>query len=205
MTTELEKYLASGIIEMYCLGMASPDEAVELERMSALYPEVCTELKAAQAALVAHAQQFEFSPSANMEARILTAVDELKFTGGSQLDSFVDISEYSNVEKWKGLVKDISPPEEFLNTHRIPLFESEHQFLAVTWVKTEVPTESHDDRIEKILILEGTCRCRLGEEELDLAAGDCLMVPLNVVHNLKVTSERPVKMIYARELLRKTG
>ena len=50
MTQELEKYIASGIIEKYCLGMASQSEAGELERLAAQYPQVRAELEAAQSA-----------------------------------------------------------------------------------------------------------------------------------------------------------
>ena len=146
-----------------------------------------------------------------MEAKILNGVEELKLEGSllsaetNRLHSLVDISEFSDLGKWKNLVERISPTQAFDNRHRETLYEDGRYLQAVMWVKKDVPTEVHNDRIEKILILEGTCTCCLGDEQLELVAGDCLVVPINTIHNLLVTSPQPVKMIYLREMLEKAA
>ena len=41
-------------------------------------------------------------------------------------------------------------------------------------------------------IVEGTCKFVLGEEVLDLVAGDIVLIPPEVPHSLEVTSNTPV-------------
>ena len=41
-------------------------------------------------------------------------------------------------------------------------------------------------------IIEGTCRFVLGDEVLDMVAGDVILIPPDVPHSLEVTSEETV-------------
>ncbi|MFC2016553.1 cupin domain-containing protein [Chloroflexota bacterium] len=41
-------------------------------------------------------------------------------------------------------------------------------------------------------IVEGTCRFELGDEVLDMVAGDVILIPPDVPHSLEVTSKEPV-------------
>ncbi len=41
-------------------------------------------------------------------------------------------------------------------------------------------------------IVEGTCRFSLGDEVLNMVAGDIILIPPDVPHSLEVTSKEPV-------------
>ncbi|MEW6671673.1 MAG: cupin domain-containing protein [Thermodesulfobacteriota bacterium] len=43
-----------------------------------------------------------------------------------------------------------------------------------------------------IYIIEGTCRLVIGNEVVDMAAGDLILVPPDMPHSLEVTSDKPV-------------
>ena len=201
-----DKYLASGIIEQYCLGLATPEEASELEQYCSQYEAIRLELEAAQNALLGYAQQFAKAPSQNTGSKILHQIEELKFAAASfsengQLPEFIAISEHSEAQKWEALVGHIEPPADYKNIHYHEIFRNRAQRLAVVWLKEGIPEESHDALKEKFLVLEGTCRCQLGEKVIDLGPGDFLDIPLHTVHDLTVTSEGPVKLILSKEKL----
>ena len=206
MMLNTKKYLASGIIEQYCLGLATPEEASELEKYCLQYKAIQVELKAAQNALLEYAQQFAKAPSQKTGSKILQQIEELKFDTAhfpekGQLPEFIAISEHSTTEKWETLVKRIKPPAEYDNIHYHEIFKNSTQRLAVIWLKEGIEDESHDALKEKFLVLAGTCRCQVGEEFIDLGPGGFLDIPLHTVHNLKVTSKEPVKLILSKEKL----
>ena len=211
MTQELENYLASGVVEKYCLGIATPDEVEKLEQLCSQHTSVKKEIESVQSALLGYASQYEKVVAPKMGGIILNDIEELKFAAAKisnetgQLSEFIDVSEHSNIQKWNELIKGITPEKEFENGYSVPLYKSGHHLLTVTWIKKDIPTEIHDDRIEKLLILEGTCTCLLGDEKLYLKAGDCFIVPPNLVHNVLVTSEEMLKAIYVREMIEKVA
>ena len=214
MTRELEEYLASGIIEMYCLDMATPEEAKELERLCAQYPAVRKELEEAQSALVSFSKIYERKPPGHMGGRILNSVEELKLNGATlspqtgMLSEFIGISEYSDIGKWQKLTGAISPPTTTFDENGNPIYElynGGNKMLAIMWVNKEVAEEIHDDLTESFLILEGRCTCIIGNEAVDMGPGSFRNIPLYTNHNLKVTSKGPVKLIFTREILRKAA
>ncbi|MEO1257434.1 MAG: cupin domain-containing protein [Bacteroidota bacterium] len=206
MKLNTEKYIASGIIEQYCLGLATSEEASELEQYCTQYKAVRLELEAVQNAMLGFASQFAKTPPQSTGRKILHRIEELKFdtfrfSANGQLPEFIALSEHSNSDKWKAFVEHITPPAEYDNIHYHEIFRNHARRLAVVWLKEGIEDESHDALKEKFLILEGTCRCQLGEEFIDLGPGTFLDIPLHTVHNLKVTSKEPVKLILSKEKL----
>ncbi len=202
---DIEKYLESGIIEEYCLGIADADDAAQLEGFCRLYPEIQSALVQVQSALEGVAKQGAISPSRDLEPEILDRVDalildELTLDENKLLSQFIDLSQYSDVAKWNELTKKIRVPEDF-DLHQHFLYDDGRSSLFVLWVKEKVDDDEHDDLYEKILILQGTCRCKVGDEYLDFKAGEFIKVPLKTVHNLTVTSKEPVKLIVSRRMI----
>ena len=58
-----ERFLASGLIEQYVLGLTTPDEAQEVERYARAYPEVQAEIDALRGAIEQYAAQYAVPPS----------------------------------------------------------------------------------------------------------------------------------------------
>ena len=58
-----------------------------------------------------------------------------------------------------------------------------------------IPEEVHHKDLESFLILEGHCRCFLGELTVDLGPGGFLEIPLEVPHRLEITGNTPVLAI----------
>lgn len=206
MMFQVDQYLASGIIEQYCLGLTTPEEAKELEHYCFQYETVRLELKAVQDALLAYNQQFGKNPPSDTGGKILNSIEELKFETANfdskgHLSEFISVSHFSSINKWQHLVSHIKPPADYENIHLHEIFNNGGKELYVAWAKMGVDDELHTDLKEKFLILEGTCRCQVGNEFLVLGPGGFLDIPLHTIHNLRVTSNGPVKVILSKEKL----
>ncbi|RFS13404.1 anti-sigma factor domain-containing protein [Emticicia sp. C21] len=67
---DINSYIASGILESYVLGSASPEEAVEVEQMAIKYPEVKAELRAIEDALESYAFDHAETPPTHLKSQI---------------------------------------------------------------------------------------------------------------------------------------
>jgi quercetin dioxygenase-like cupin family protein len=54
------------------------------------------------------------------------------------------------------------------------------------------PNLHHHPHEQLTYIIEGTCRFVIGDETVDMVAGDVVLVPPNVQHGMEVTSQKPV-------------
>jgi quercetin dioxygenase-like cupin family protein len=59
---------------------------------------------------------------------------------------------------------------------------------------THVPHE-HDDTEQAYIVISGTARAIVGEETLDLAAGDVVYIPPNTNHEVVATGDEPYEVM----------
>ncbi|TAE86579.1 MAG: anti-sigma factor [Bacteroidetes bacterium] len=71
----IEEYIASGIVETYALGLCSPQEAAELEKLCAQHPSLKAAVIDAQQALENYAALHERKPAASVKANLDAMLD----------------------------------------------------------------------------------------------------------------------------------
>lgn len=195
---EIAEILASGRIEEYCLGLLTAEECLVLEKFAEIHPEIRTEIEETRLALDRFSESIEKRPSHSLKEKIFQTL----FTNGSdeveQLSRSQFISKHSDLSFWKEKAAAIKDPGIRSNIHLEPLWLEGKTEQYVAWVKNNVDDEVHEDMVESFLILEGTCRCFLDDEVLDLKPGDFLEIPLRTHHNLTVTSDQNVKAVLQR-------
>jgi anti-sigma-K factor RskA len=79
---DIQKYIASGILEQYVLGDLSASQQEEVERYAAQYPEIRKEIESIEAALESYGQLHAIEPPQNLESKILEKISA-KQAGGS--------------------------------------------------------------------------------------------------------------------------
>ena len=200
----INEFIASGVIEDYCLGIASEEAVRQLEAYCQEYPGIQEEVEAVQQALNGYAQQFEQQARPELKAAILLEIDRIESeeqtTAPLLLSHFKEISADSDLDEWLHLTKELHPPEEF-DIHLLPIYDDGKNLLFVGWVNDHVPPEVHTDELESFFILEGSCECTVGDKKIRLQAGEYLSIPLYVNHHLRVTSDKPVKAILQRKMV----
>ncbi|QMU28823.1 anti-sigma factor [Adhaeribacter radiodurans] len=71
---DIQEYIASGVLELYATGLLPPAERLEVDRMSALYPQVQAELQAISDSLDSYAQLHAVEPPAHLKEKVLRAI-----------------------------------------------------------------------------------------------------------------------------------
>lgn len=157
------------------------------------------ELDQLSESLARYANEKPVTPSRGLKSRIMMDLSRLSAQETYNLTDLPLLNAYADVDIWQRTVATIQPPADHqrnLFTHVLRQDESVTQFLV--WIRREIRPEDHHDEHESFLILEGTCTCSIGGEQVDLGPGDYLAVPLDLEHTVRVTSDIPVKTIIQR-------
>lgn len=75
---DIKKYIASGILEHYVLGLASEEERKEVEMYASGYPEIKAELEAVEVAMEKYAQLQGIDTPSGIDAKINSQIDALQ-------------------------------------------------------------------------------------------------------------------------------
>jgi mannose-6-phosphate isomerase-like protein (cupin superfamily) len=102
-------------------------------------------------------------------------------------------------------VSNIDEAEPFVSTDRSTIRElagrvslpSRQQSLAEATVSVGDATDEHYHPVteELYFFLAGTGHLRVGDEQRDVGAGDCVLIAPGVVHKLVNTGEEPLRLL----------
>lgn len=194
---DIKKYIKSGIIQDYCLGILSKKEMEQVEQHAAVYPEIRNEMEAHQKALSQYAGNFANVVPRELKAKTLSLLDNLKKEELADSNNIPLLNKFSDYKNWLRVVKPLLPDELKKPTFIKVLHEDDKIFQAVMWVKDYYPDEVHDDLQECFIILDGECECHVEGEVIKLGAGGFFEVPLHKHHDVLVT-KGPVLAVVQR-------
>ncbi len=191
--------IGSGTLELYALGMLSPEECRAIDAEASRVPELRAEIDALQNVLSQLAMDGAVEPSADVKGAVLTAVEafqqeRVRHKRPPVLHPASRISDYDQWLHDPALVR----PADAGPMHIIPLDQRDGEGTGVLWLTLGAPEETHTDEIEKFLILEGTCDVIFGGTTHQLVPGSYLSVPLHVPHTIRITSKVPCKILLQR-------
>src|SRR5688572_28171356 len=89
--------ISSGLIDMYCMGLASDEEKALVEKHAATSEEVRKEIVSVTEALHLYVAASGKSPSLNLKSKILNAV---KHSSATEIDLPPRLTLYSKVNEW---------------------------------------------------------------------------------------------------------
>jgi mannose-6-phosphate isomerase-like protein (cupin superfamily) len=197
----IKDYIATGILDVYVLGIATKEESDEVKQLASAYPEIKKEIEKISSALEMHAQQSKITPHPAIKPLLIATIDYMERLEKGEEPVFPPtLNENSKLEDYREWVnrKDMFAPLDFEEIHVKIIGFSPEVTSAIVWIKNMAPEEVHDTEYEKFLIIEGTCDITIGEKVHQLIAGDYLSIPLHVDHHIKVTSSVPCKVILQR-------
>jgi len=181
---DVQKYIESGVLEQYCLGLLDEEEQAYLIQMTMLYPEVKAELTAIELAFEELSAIGAVEPPNNLKQNILTV---LGFDNvGLNVDDLPVLRHSTDPSPWLNAFAHLIPdePAENLIVNVIRHDATVHQMLITG--NTDVPEEEHGEFYESLFVLKGSCECTVGDEIFTLGAGDFIEIPLNVKHDIKL-------------------
>jgi mannose-6-phosphate isomerase-like protein (cupin superfamily) len=199
---DIAAYIESGILEVYVLGMASDAEIREVEAMAMVHPEISAEIAAIGDALEAVARQNAIAPHATVKPMVLASINYIERLQSGEAPAFPPLlSEHSRIGDYAQWLdrKDLDPVDEINDIYVRLIGHTPVATTALVWIRTMAPLEVHDNEHERFLILEGTCDIYVGDDEVHhLVPGDYFEIPLHKMHQVKVTSDIPCKVILQR-------
>lgn len=184
---DVKKYIASGVIQDYCLGLLNKKEIDQVGQDAAIYPEIRNEIAANQKVFEQYASALNHEPPFELKAKTLCLLDNLKKEALADAGNLPLLNRFSDHKNWLRAVKPLLPEELEKPIYAKVLHEDEKLLQILLWVKDFYPDEVHNDLNECFIILDGECECHVEGEVIKLSAGGFFEVPLHKHHDVKVT------------------
>jgi len=193
---DIQEYINSGIIEDYCLGVLDDEAMQQVAAIATLHPAIQEKIDAYESTLKNYAGKTATPPA--LKHKLLAIIDNLAAEETITADNIPLINKYSNADNWLQFVKPLLPAT--LNgpfiIHDLPATLNAERFIF--WTNEDLPDETHRHVKESILVLQGSCRCYIGDTVYELTSGDFLSIPLHIPHNVEILNG-PVMAVIQRE------
>ncbi len=198
---QIQNFIESGLLELYVLGNATPEQEKEVTFMAGQHPEIAAEIKSIEKSLLEYAMQNEVIPDETIKPFLQATIDYAERIKNGEAVSFPPVINHtSSIEEYKQWLDrdDMKAPEVLPNLYAKIIGYTPAATTAIVWIKQMAPQEVHHNEFEKFLIVEGSCDITIGDKIHQLSAGDTLSIPLHLPHLVKVTSAIPCKVILQR-------
>jgi len=197
---ELNKFTAGGIIEIYCMGIATDEEKTLVEKLASESKEIRDEIAAVNEALKRFAIASAKTPSASLKNKIMDAI--ARSSNVEQMISFPPrLSQKSTVKEWLKYISDnsIAPPEGYDPFHWLDLPGDKTQATYMVWAKKGMTVEEeHQDEDEYLFMLHGRCSVTIDGKIGHYSKGDLVYIPKKSIHRAEALSDEPMLVVGQR-------
>ena len=198
---EVQKLVESGLLEIYVMGAASIEDATYVEGMAAKYNEIKDELNSIEVTLEKYSFEHAIDPDPIIRPFLMATVDYMERLGNGESPAFPpELNKGSKVSDYKEWIdrQDMKPMENWTEVYAKIIGYTPEITTAIVWIEDMAPPETHDNQLERFLVLEGSCNIQLNGEDNHLLPGDFYEIPLHVNHVVLITSATPCKIILQR-------
>lgn len=186
----IQEYIASGILQEYCLGLLSGEEKAIVETNCRLYPEIQAELEACRAALLHHAQ----TPDPSLRKSIWNLLENVN-REEKGLEGRPLLNRFSEKDTWLRWVQPFLPAVLDRDLFVRVIRDDGQCRQMILWSKVDIPEEEHADVQESFMVLEGECACYVGEEVFRLCAGGYFEIPMHTRHSVKILTPEVLAVV----------
>jgi mannose-6-phosphate isomerase-like protein (cupin superfamily) len=197
-----KEYIESGILEIYALGLATKEQATEIEIYSQQYPEIRNEISRISDDLEFFAKKNAIEPHPAAKYLLFATIDYMeRLKKGEVPGTPPELNAGSKISDYHAWLnrKDMLVPEENAPIFLKIIGYNPQMTTAIVWIKEMAPEEVHDHEYERFLIVEGECDILVGNKKQHFVPGDYFEVPLHESHRVIVTSTIPCKVILQRK------
>jgi mannose-6-phosphate isomerase-like protein (cupin superfamily) len=185
----IKTYIESGILELYVMGQLSETESTEVAYYLDIYPELAKELEQIEIALENYALQNAIKPSQGIKQQLFDSITNLQLEDEMDLANLPFINKHSDYKNWLKLIADFGKLPLGEDGRHIRVLRHDEEITQMLIVSTtDIEQEVHLIEHESFLILEGECRCTIGDEVRLMSAGDFMQIPLFENHDVQLIS-----------------
>ncbi len=195
-------FIESGILETYCLGFCTPEEVIEIKNLSAIHPGIKQEINRLRQLFEEQLHTHAITPSPSVKTAVMQSVYKQQSLVDYRYAPLIDENcETTQLEKWITLHGIKAPVEEFENLVITELLSTDRVINFIAAAKTGHEQEVHEDFIEYLYVIEGSCTMDFNGEEKSYSRGDIIAIPPKVHHTAVVTSKKPMLALVQRQIL----
>jgi len=197
-----KELIESGVIELYCLGIASEDEVRLVEQLSKKDPAIQEEIASINNVLASYALASSVSqPPSHLKSRILDSIISREST--LIHDNLPPVlSRNSTVEEWKNYLHEINIHEpadyEGVCFMELPGNDAFYSYAVFARPGGIVEEEIHTEHNEYLLICNGECEMTIGGKRSRYIAGDFIELLPGIPHSARVTGTEHMLVIGQR-------
>ncbi len=195
---DIKQYIESGILEEYCMGLLTAEDEAFVIQLSLIYPEVKQEITEIEKVLYNISSQNAVVPDPRLKQQILSSLTYSDYP--LNINNLPVIDQYADHEAWLQAFGHLIPAEPHDDFIMEVLRQDDKVAQMLVIARNDVPVETHDDRIESFFILQGECRCMVGNDYYTLTPGDFLEIPLHTEHDIKMLTPKVVAILQHRAL-----
>lgn len=194
--------IESGIVELYCLGIASDDEKKLVEEMAVADHSLQEEIAAVNEALARYALSASGQVhKERVKEKIFATIQSHSATAGQEyFPPLLDKS--SKVDDWLNYLKEhhVSPAEQANGLEMIELPGNDARYTYVVFGRPGdvVDEEVHDGHHELLLICSGTCDMVIDGVRKPYQAGDLISIVPGTRHSGVITGTERMIVIGQR-------
>jgi len=197
---DIDAYISSGILENYCLGFCTAAENAAVEKYAETYPAIRTEIDKIRSAMEEFILANEIKPSPAVKIGVMLSIySQMTKTDTSFAPLINEQIDPATLKAWVA-AKDITPPaEDFDNLYMIDLPSTEQVTNFIVYAKTGHETEIHDNFIEYLYLIKGSCVMDFEGEQKAYGEGEIIYIEPNINHSATVTSSQPMIALVQRQ------
>ncbi len=197
---DVSAFIGSGALENYCMGFCSDEEKIEVENYAALYPEVAMELQSIQAIFEEYLLANSVEPSQKVKLSVMESIYHVQAKKNPAYLPLVKPEDAPVLmQQWIKNNTITDPGTEFTNLFVQELPSTPFITNFIVWAKEGHEVEEHDDFIEYLYIVKGSCTMYYSETCVDFKAGEVICIPPHIPHRAMVTSDYPMVAIVQRQ------
>ncbi|MEO7306416.1 MAG: cupin domain-containing protein [Ferruginibacter sp.] len=199
---DIAAYIASGILESYCLGQVTEQQREEVELYADEFPEIREELKQISDSLEFYSKQNSRAPQASVKTKLLLKIYEQESGTGKKYPPLIkERTTAADFENWLQHIAIEEPAAGFDNlaTFDLPSTETVTNFMV--WAKQGHEEEMHTAFHEFLVVLKGHCDMYFNGAKTHYNTGDIIVIPPGIPHNAVITSGEPMVAVVQRQLL----
>lgn len=181
---DLQAYIKSGIIEDYCLGVLGAEDSKKVAQLVLDFPEIKQEVDSFTEALGQYAADTAQFSAANAKHKIFNTITNLITEETANAQQLPILNKYSEHTNWLKIVKPMLPEKLQKPTLVRSLRNDDRVSQLLIWTTVDFPEEIHNNEQECFIILEGRCRCQIGDQIIEMGPGDFLEVPMYQHHDV---------------------
>ena len=173
----VKNFIASGIIETFCLGFSSEEENELVESMAAAHPEVQEEINQVRTSLDSILKSSEIKPAGSVKTAVMNSIYSQQAALQPIFIPLLNtIADFTTVEASAIANQLQGPTEDFENLYMQELPSTREIINFAVWIKKGHEEEMHTDRNEYIAVLEGSCEMIMNNKRIAYSKGDIISI-----------------------------